>query len=70
MTRAADYGLPETVTCPFCEGEETEIHSPFGPALSVASYWCRRCRTAFEWVKWDGHRPPDATGDGNDPTSG
>ncbi len=49
---AGDYDLPERVPCPFCEGEETELHSPFGTALSVATYWCLRCRTAFEWVKW------------------
>ena len=47
-----EYGLPAQVTCPFCDGDETELHSPFGTALSVATYWCRRCRTAFEWVKW------------------
>lgn len=46
------YGLPERVSCPFCDGDETELHSPFGTALSVATYWCRRCHTAFEWVKW------------------
>jgi hypothetical protein len=52
MVDAREYGLPETVSCPFCEGVETELHSPFGTALSVATYWCRSCRTAFEWVKW------------------
>lgn len=51
-----DYELPDSVRCPFCEGEQTELHTPFGSALSVASYWCQSCRTAFEWVKWD--RPP------------
>lgn len=49
---AGDYDLPERPACTFCEGTETELHSPFGSALSVATYWCRRCRTAFEWVKW------------------
>lgn len=48
---ATDYGLPEHVSCPFCGDDDTELHSPFGPQLSVASYWCRRCRTAFDWVK-------------------
>lgn len=47
-----EYGLPDRVTCPFCDGNDTELHSPFGTALSVATYWCRRCHTAFEWVKW------------------
>ena len=58
MENAREYGLPETVRCPFCEGSETELHSPFGTALSVATYWCRRCRTAFEWVKWAPQETP------------
>ena len=57
---STEYDLPEHPACPFCEGEETELHSPFGTALSVASYWCRRCRTAFEWVKW-AEDPPRRT---------
>ncbi len=49
---AARMGLPVAVRCPFCERDDTELHSPFGSALSVATYWCRRCHTAFEWFKW------------------
>lgn len=49
---AGDLGYPASTPCPFCGGSETELHSPFGSALSVATYWCRRCRTAFEWIKW------------------
>jgi hypothetical protein len=60
---AREYGLPERVVCPFCERDDSELHSPFGTALSVATYWCRRCRTAFEWVKWNDREstgsPPD-----------
>jgi hypothetical protein len=60
-----DYAdLPESPACPFCDGTETELHSPFGSALSVATYWCRRCHTAFEWVKWS----ESATVEGHDPT--
>lgn len=51
--RAADYGLPERVECPFCHREDgTELHSPFGPQLSVATYWCRHCHTPFDYLKW------------------
>jgi ring-1,2-phenylacetyl-CoA epoxidase subunit PaaD len=50
--RAADVGLPDHVTCPFCEGEDTELYSPFGGQLSVATYWCTPCRSPFEWIKW------------------
>jgi hypothetical protein len=49
---ASLYGLPAQVTCPFCDRRNTELHSPFGPQLSVATYWCLDCRTAFEFVKW------------------
>ena len=59
-----DYELPRSPECPFCGGDDTELHSPFGTALSVATYWCRRCRTAFEWVKWsaDEDAAPGAPG--------
>ena len=50
---AAQYGLPEHVPCPFCNGLLTELHSPFGPQLSVATYWCRSCRAPFDYVKWN-----------------
>ena len=46
------YGLPVHAPCPFCNGSETELHSPFGPQLSVATYWCLRCYAPFEYVKW------------------
>ncbi len=58
-----EYGLPERVTCPFCDGDDTELHSPFGTALSVATYWCRRCHTAFEWVKWKDVAPEGSGSD-------
>jgi hypothetical protein len=50
---AGGHGLPDRVPCPFCGGEETELHSPFGSALSVSTYWCRRCRSPFERFKWE-----------------
>lgn len=54
---AADFGLPEAVPCPFCGGRETELHSPFGGQLSTATYWCRRCRSAFEFFKRSAPNP-------------
>jgi hypothetical protein len=50
---AAEFGVPDNVCCPFCEGDETELHSAFGGQLSTSTYWCRHCRTAFEWFKWE-----------------
>ena len=50
---AAAYNLPLQVECPFCHRDnDTELHSPFGPQLSVATYWCTRCHTAFDYIKW------------------
>jgi hypothetical protein len=49
---AAEFGLPEHVECPFCKQSDTELHSAFGSQLSVCTYWCRTCHTAFEYLKW------------------
>jgi hypothetical protein len=46
-----DYPLPKSVECPFCGGTDTQLENPFGSVLSVAQYYCRRCRTIFEWIK-------------------
>ena len=43
--------VPDAVQCPFCRGSETEQFSAFGSALSVSQYYCRHCRTVFEWMK-------------------
>ncbi|MDQ3556695.1 MAG: hypothetical protein M3409_07940 [Gemmatimonadota bacterium] len=48
--------LPEAAPCPFCDGCDTELVNPFGGQLSVAQYWCRRCRNGFEYIKWGGER--------------
>lgn len=48
-----EYGMPARPGCTFCDGTNTELHSPFGTALTVATYWCRDCRTSFEYVKWN-----------------
>jgi len=54
-------GMPEAPPCPFCDGTETELLNAFGPHASVASYWCRACRSPFEFMKWGGGRDrPDA----------
>jgi hypothetical protein len=33
----------------------------FGSALSVSQYWCRSCRTVFEYMKWHGARDDAAS---------
>ena len=44
--------MPDSVACPFCDGTETEQFSAFGSAVSVSQYYCRDCKTVFEWMKW------------------
>lgn len=45
-------GMPETPRCPFCAGRRTELLNAFGPHASLATYWCRSCRSPFELMKW------------------
>lgn len=52
--------LPTAAPCPFCDGKDTELINPFGGQLSVAQYWCRHCRTGFDFMKWEERDPPDA----------
>ena len=49
--------MPDAVECPFCLGSDTEQFSAFGSALSVGQYYCRTCRTVFEWMKRNGSLP-------------
>ena len=51
-----DYPIPESVECPFCGGTDTRIENPFGSVLSVAQYYCLKCRCIFEWVKRTGRK--------------
>ena len=44
--------LPERPLCPFCGRSETHLHSEFGAHASVATYWCRLCRSPFEFIRW------------------
>lgn len=48
----ASEAMPHSVVCPFCDSPDTEQFSAFGSALSVSQYYCRDCRTVFEWMKW------------------
>lgn len=50
----APDSMPHDLACPFCEGTDTEIMSAFGAHASVATYWCRVCRSPFETLKWRG----------------
>lgn len=44
--------LPDSVRCPFCGGEETEQFAAFGGQASTSQYYCRPCRSVFEFLRW------------------
>lgn len=41
----------ETVPCPRCDSEDTELVSQFGPTSCKALYKCRSCKEPFEHFK-------------------
>ena len=44
--------LPDSVTCPFCDGHDTEQFSAFGGQVSTSQYYCSHCRTVFDCFRW------------------
>ncbi|HLW60455.1 MAG TPA: hypothetical protein VKV57_11110 [bacterium] len=52
MRGPAGADRPSTPACPFCDSDRTELLSLFGSTSLTSQYYCRRCRSAFEQVKW------------------
>lgn len=48
---AASPGTPPTARCPFCESEQTDLESLFGPTLCRSIHYCRSCLQSFEQFK-------------------
>ena len=46
-----DIDILENVPCPYCDGINTELKSPFGPTLCRSLHYCRDCREAFQQIK-------------------
>lgn len=46
--------MADRARCPFCDGTDTDPFSAFGQSVSMSQYYCRDCRTVFQWVKWRG----------------
>jgi hypothetical protein len=42
---------PRCPRCPFCGSAATELLSLFGSQLLTEQYYCRTCRTPFEYIK-------------------
>jgi len=39
-------------SCPFCGSLDTTREADFSTSLMVSLYYCTRCRTTFEAIKW------------------
>ena len=46
-----DIDILQHVKCPYCESENTELKSPFGPTLCRSIHYCNNCKQAFEQFK-------------------
>lgn len=41
------------VRCPFCGAFDTAQEAAFGTTHAYSQFYCRACRTPFEWIKWE-----------------
>lgn len=46
-----DIDIIEHAKCPYCDSENTEMKTPFGPALCRSMHYCNNCHQAFEQFK-------------------
>jgi len=44
--------------CPFCGARETFKEADFGTSLMVSRYYCARCHSTFEAIKWGDRTAP------------
>ncbi len=41
----------ENVACPYCDGQNTSLNTPFGPTLCRSIHYCHDCKEAFQQFK-------------------
>ena len=46
-----DEGVEEPLICPWCDSDDVEKVSEYGPHLMVFQYICRSCKSPFEVIK-------------------
>lgn len=46
-----DLDILDKAPCPYCNSQDTEMKSPFGPTLCRSLHYCNNCRQAFEQFK-------------------
>jgi transposase-like protein len=61
MSQSVSYGQmgslqmhndAETIECSYCSSEQVEKISSFGTAQLVRQYYCKSCKTVFEYIRW------------------
>lgn len=48
---AEGNGVKGRLLCPWCDSEDVEKISEYGPHLMVYSYMCEECHSPFEVIK-------------------
>ena len=43
--------LPQAIVCPFCASACTEPTATYGSHMMTAQYYCRDCRSSFDWAR-------------------
>ncbi|MBA3584860.1 MAG: hypothetical protein H0W36_10110 [Gemmatimonadetes bacterium] len=56
-SRPPDPGA-RRVACPHCGSTDVAVESEFGSSLMTRQFYCRGCRTVFEWIKWEAEDYP------------
>lgn len=51
LEKIVDIDILENVTCPYCNSDDTELQTPFGPTLCRSMHFCHNCKQAFEQFK-------------------
>jgi ring-1,2-phenylacetyl-CoA epoxidase subunit PaaD len=46
-----DLNMIDHAICPRCNGDDTELRTPFGSTLCRSIYFCHACRESFEQFK-------------------
>ncbi|WP_449539005.1 PaaD-like zinc ribbon domain-containing protein [Ferdinandcohnia sp. Marseille-Q9671] len=42
----------EKVQCSFCSSDDVKKISSFGTAQLVRQYYCNKCHSVFEYIRW------------------
>lgn len=46
-----DLDILEYAKCPYCDSDNTDLKTPFGPTLCRSMHYCNNCRQMFEQFK-------------------